>query len=91
MIHFDHFGFERVLKSFELLSTDHRLIFVGNEIPSDYKGELQDKLSNFNIEPLRLPPKPTQNAGTQQNKCLLWWRKAFANTCIYSQKVCADN
>lgn len=91
MIHFEHFGFERVLKSFELLNTDHRLVFVGNEVPIDYEGELQAKLSNFTAQPVQLPPKPTQNSGNHRDRYLLWWRKAFANTCIYSQKECVDN
>ncbi|KAI6190648.1 hypothetical protein M3Y97_00141400 [Aphelenchoides bicaudatus] len=85
MVHFDHLGFERVLKSFESLNTDHRIIFIGNELPIDYNGELQKKLSNFKIEPVPLPPKPAQNIGNQQDRSSMWWRKAFANTCIYVQ------
>jgi hypothetical protein len=87
MIHFDHYGFERLLASLEALDMQSSLMFIGNCVPIDYIGELPAKLEFcFDCLTFPLPLKPT-NGSTQKDKSLLWWRKAFSNTAIYNYRL----
>lgn len=71
--------------SFQEYGALESLVFIGNTVPCDYNnGILRQKLEKFCEKPLELPPKTSTSSATQRDKVLAWFRKAFANTSIYS-------
>ncbi|KAI6202080.1 Mitochondrial import inner membrane translocase subunit Tim21 [Aphelenchoides besseyi] len=87
MIHFDQFGFERMMSSFARFELLDSLVFVGNTVPIDHSNDqLNGRLEQFESVPVELPDRRVSSHRELRDRCASWWRKAFQNTRIYFDK-----